>query len=343
MRTTLTALLLCCVAVTPWLPAQQQALEIATLKAKGEVHCVAFSGDGKTLAFGGRGGTINVWDVVSRKEKAIVKDIAASVNAIVLSNDGNLIASRGDNRFIRIWNINAGVGKDTLLGSGTETNVLSLALTGDDTLLASGSGGFTWEADPAVRLLDVITGKERMSLNAGVEAGNNDGEFVVIAVKFSPNGTVLGAAFANGVVQLWDIATGKRLGSLEHSKIGEVAGGVYDLAISPDGRVLASAGQNSTIKLWELATRKERATLNGHDGSVWSVAFSPDGSVFASGSYDRTVKIWDSLTCKERATLEGHSDTVRAVAFSPAGKLLASGSRDGTVKLWDVSALTRAR
>jgi WD40 repeat protein len=40
-------------------------------------------------------------------------------------------------------------------------------------------------------------------------------------------------------------------------------------------------------------TGKERARLDGHEGTVTSLAFAPNGKTIASGSVDGTELIWD--------------------------------------------------
>ena len=138
----------------------------------------------------------------------------------------------------------------------------------------------------------------------------------------------------DGMVKLWDSATGKELFTLKRKDEG-----VNSVAFSPDGRLLAS-GEEHTVKIWDSVTGKELFSLTGHTARnsrlpSRSVAFSPDSQRLASGSDDHTVKIWDSVTGKELFALKAHVSVVWSVAFSPDGERLASGSWDETVKIWD--------
>lgn len=85
-----------------------------------------------------------------------------------------------------------------------------------------------------------------------------------------------------------------------------------------------------------LTTQKERAVLQGHQGSVQSLSFSSDGRTLATGSLDETVKLWDAATGKEKATLHGHRSGISAVAFGPDDRTLASAGIDDAVRLWDL-------
>ncbi|MDE3258590.1 MAG: hypothetical protein OYM47_12205 [Gemmatimonadota bacterium] len=164
----------------------------------------------------------------------------------------------------------------------------------------------------------------------------------VNSVAFAPDG-ILAAGVDNGRVQLWEVETGERIGTLRHADWG----GVTSVMFSPDGSGLASGSWDQVIKLWDLETRREIATWQvpreDDNGLSLSVVYSPDGTTLASGFLDGTVRLWDVSTQMEIATLEGHTDWVASVSFSPDGSLLASaggGWDDRTVRLWDMATQT---
>ena len=76
-----------------------------------------------------------------------------------------------------------------------------------------------------------------------------------MSVAFSPNGKILASAGYDKSIKLWDVATGKKLATLQGIEA------VWSVAFSPDGKTLASAGGSISnapgeLKLWYVATDK---------------------------------------------------------------------------------------
>ena len=154
----------------------------------------------------------------------------------------------------------------------------------------------------------------------------------------------------NGMIQLWDVATRKKLSTLR----GHVDFPLQPLdkpvrlkhpfsrlilavAFSPDGTRLASGGVDNTVRLSDLTGDRDSMTLQKHTGPTNVLAFSPDGKMLASGSTDKTVQLWDATTGEPLKTLTGHINGITGLAFSPDGNTLVSGSTDGTIRFWQTA------
>src|SRR5262249_24341580 len=80
----------------------QERLSIKGLKPY-EVHCVAFSPDGKLLAGAGDDETIKWWDVRSERVVAALRGHVDAVTCLAFSPDGKTLASASEDRTVKVW------------------------------------------------------------------------------------------------------------------------------------------------------------------------------------------------------------------------------------------------
>ena len=71
---------------------------------------------------------------------------------------------------------------------------------------------------------------------------------MIFTVALSPDGKILAAGgFGDEAVELWDVATGKKLARLTGHK-----GPVLSMRFSRDAAILASLSADCTVLLWDL-------------------------------------------------------------------------------------------
>lgn len=115
----------------------------------------------------------------------------------------------------------------------------------------------------------------------------------MFALAFSPDGRVLAAAGADGVVYLIDTRTWKVARRLTgHPEL------IVALAFSPDGRRLASGGFSglpgkhpAQVLLWDVAAGQKLRAVATPD-AVWSLAFSRDGALLAHVTGEKYVALY---------------------------------------------------
>ncbi|MFI6497814.1 AAA family ATPase [Nonomuraea typhae] len=326
------------------------------------VNTVAFSPDGRILASGALDGTIQLWDVVSRRQTGIpLSGHTDRVLSMAFSPDGRTLLSGSEDFTMRLWN----VATRKPIGAplrGYTGSVDSVAFSPDGRNLAGSGGGkarlwdrttrqptgaflpvndYVWSVAFSPDGRTLATGEDgkvqlwHVATHKPIGAPLTGHADTVHALTFSPDGRSLASGSGDGTLRLWHIAA-HRPAAIPLTARGDQ---VNTVAFSPDGRTLASGGDDDAVRLWNVATRKPSGIpLTGHINRVSSVAFGPDGRILASTD-DEAVRLWDVASHRAIGSpLTGHTGAVYSVAFSPDGRTLASGRDDYTVWLWDVAA-----
>ncbi len=195
-------------------------------------------------------------------------------------------------------------------------NKPSFTSDGRFAVLGNGNGAQLWDLDKN-RLVRTFVGLT--SINS--------------AAALSPNGLQV-AAGAGKVLNVWDIATGQTIATLDL-----LMSTVNSIVFSKDGTRLiyvgSTVGKQPNLVITEIASGKIVKSLFS-DTDAEALDISPDGGLIASGDLHGVVRILDRTGRSIRSLAHGHR--VKDLAFSPDGKLLATGGDDGAAKLWDVAS-----
>jgi WD40 repeat protein/serine/threonine protein kinase len=293
-----------------------------------DVRAVAVTKDGRTLAGGGYGGRLRLWDLAGAvpAETALFDAHSRIITAIRFSPDAKQLASGASDGSLRLWDL-AAKPKESAPIPGFNQSVTGLAFTADGKVLAAGGAEFP----ASLRLYDLVSGKASLR-DPPLVRGDP-----VNLMAMDGRGHALVAAGRDQTVRVWDITATPAAVRGEFRLARRIASA---LAVSTDGHTAAVGTNAGTIKLADLSAGEPRdrgeLTLPQAHGSVHALAFAPAGDVFAASYSDRLV-IWDLATLRVLRDWEmpgGAAD----LCFGPDGRHLIIANGNGTIYVLRLAA-----
>jgi WD40 repeat protein/uncharacterized caspase-like protein len=268
----------------------------------------------------------------TRPEAVLQTGHSRAVQVTVFNPKGQWLASGSKDNTIKIWDLNTGNVLRTLYGHTSDIN--SLAVSPDGTILASGSGRVYEERDAkyfyvggqvgggqedtSVRIWDVATGRELRILSGHV--------LPVTSLAFSPDSRTVVSA-SSDVIKVWEVASGKELKSIN------VSSTKYE---TPTFRkVLTLGAASKEFKEYD----QMRTRLLKFKNSTTQIAMDARGQFVAAGVPGKSFTIFDVEQGRELRNLEfkATADFGNSIAFSPDGQLLAYATSGEAVRLEDVA------
>ena len=179
---------------------------------------------------------------------------------------------------------------------------------------------------------------ENIMNNMDLNNGNNNDKYVSSLI-WAQNGEQLVVGNSQGVVELWDVNTKKRISSFSgHSlRVGVVS--IFD-------NVLSSGSKDWLILSRDIRVKDSPNNIivehRKHTQEVCGLKWSFDGTQLASGGNDNNLILWSLHSPKPLMVSQNHTAAVKAIAWSPhQHNLLASGggTADRTIRFWNTSNL----
>ncbi len=221
-----------------------------------EVLSVAFSKDGTRIVTASIDGTARVWDAVNGRVLLTFTGHEAPVYSAQFNPDGTRIATTGEDVAVRVWDSTSG--QEFYKLSDFVRVVWSTSFSPDGKILATNGG-----EDP--KLWDAETGKQ-LFLLPGFRSSSNQ------APVFTPDGKYVAVAGQDGMVSIWDTATGEQYMTFP---TGSPVDGQIEFSpgcIAPPGApyswcgvYLVTGNRDESVRLWDVtpAGNREVMTLPG--------------------------------------------------------------------------------
>ena len=295
----------------PYLPKEyaQVYTHLATFKEHSgrkrteAINTIAFSPDGQMLATG-IAQEVHLWDVNTGKHLSTFKGHTGPVHVVAFSPDGKTLASVSRDR---------------------ERSSFHPTILWDPSVPMQKIAHYQM-APYTIQLWDIQTDNSRLTFTVSISP--------LTALEFSPDSTKLLIASQDGVIHVYDSATGRSelysFGLFAHdpvlNRIGTIA-----YAASPSDKIITrwiwkvngfmprripekEVYPHFSVKQWFTHFRfvgEPAIGLNTNTGKehslfflipdtyrVSALAFSPDGKTFVSGGYDREIRLCDIADAK---------------------------------------------
>jgi len=296
---------------------------------QGEVNCVQFSPDDRTLVTAGDDGTLCWWQSASgRRVRCVQAHPGELAFWSLFSPDGRCIITCGTDRAVRVWE--AATGRQ--IGQMEHADgVEAIALSPDGRWLV------TAPRDLDLMVWDVRERKEAMRVFL-YEGGRPT------AVAFAPDGHHVACGTIDGGVVVADVETRQRVAAWR------IVDRVQALAFDPAGKELAISDRNGNIHIWDLgegydAEPRLVRSWPAHRGRVYSIQFHNSKRMIVSAGEDGAVRLWSGWNasnrrriCVEASEPGGPAGAaVQSIAAVPGSRLVFAATWDGPPALWDVA------
>ncbi|SJX61232.1 related to DIP2-Dom34p-interacting protein [Sporisorium reilianum f. sp. reilianum] len=222
---------------------------------------------------------------------------------------------------------------------GHRSDIRAVALSSDDTLLASACGA------GQLKIWNVKTGRCVRTLPCGY----------ALSVAWLPGDQHVLVGCKDGTLRSFDVRAGTAVETLDAHQ-----GPLWSVAVQPDGLGCVSASADKEVKFWEfeMQTPEDDSDSDSDDDDAGAKAqgppqlalvhvrtlkmtddvlcarFSPNGKLLALSLLDNTVKVFFADTLKFFLSLYGHKLPVLSLDISGDSKLCVTVSADKNVKLW---------
>jgi WD40 repeat protein len=199
---------------------------LRTLALPDSVNAVAFSVDGRTLAFGGGGGALRLLDLAGDGGLSELDGHTGEITSLAFG--GETLASGGRDHTVRLWR--EGQAWASVPVGGV---VRDLAASPDGRMLAAAC------RDGTVSLIDFSSG----AVVRAWAAHENGAD----CAAFSPDGALLVTGGRDGAIKLWNLAD---LSEQPAAAFDAHRKPVLTAALHPGGALIVSGGGDNQVQLW---------------------------------------------------------------------------------------------
>jgi WD40 repeat protein len=335
------------------------------------VSQAASSPDGKIAVTAGWDDTIRSWDTSSGRELLKI-DLPGHVSGLVISPDGRTVLAPVQEDRLRTWDLASG-GETTpadlpariKIGGLTYRGALTFTPDGKRLIVASGPqiSVLDWPGMNRVLALEIPKPVKEPGENACASLTvSPDGRWLVTSAMrywFREEKGLRYSYAADGVVDVWDLATGKLVRRLAESEATFTSvtftADCRLILVGTVGTIPAEEGRpaeefkGEVCLLDPIAARWVRSftqpppTPGAKIRHTGVTQLSPDGRTLYVSYNTGEIFAFEVATGRRRRALSGQGGFVLAMAMTPDGRRLISGGHDRAALVWDVTLAGAAK
>lgn len=299
--------------------------QLKTVIQKGHeavVKTARFTLDGKYLLSGSRDKTIKMWETSTRREVKSFKGHLSTINDLEISNNGKLFITSSADRTAKVWDIKSG---ELLFSTPADRDYMTtVAFSADDKLIATGGYepkvkiwdykknelikeidsdpdrglgyGINLDFSPDGKLLAIGEDNKKLSVystitwdtvyTVKIEGGSCGGCATFTA--FTHDSRYVVRATNNGIVAIYDAATGKR-----KIKISDKVEDIRAVSFNKDDSRLMAATEK-VIYQWDMKDGSLYMDFYPDVKEVNDASYSPDGSQIVVSGNDNKATLWSA-------------------------------------------------
>jgi WD40 repeat protein len=286
---------------------------------------ISYSADGRTVVSLSDDGKVRFWDVSRRVQSGRVMRVPGPYGFAF--SGGHLLAITVKHRVV-VWNLATRTQMQPAPPPANAEFGADVAFNHNGTLLAITDRHHVFVWDVARR---------RVTATFFVAGGPSN-------PAFSPDDRELALLRGAGAIEVWNIATGKRVRVIAHTEALCDACGTSGLSFSPDGRRIIAVGAElgAGVAVYDAQHKRPQLARLGPGGAA---ALSPDGTVALADYVSPTpggargqlrLALYDVQTGNVLGDPIpfGGPFAVKTVAMAPDGRTFAAASGD-RLQIWD--------
>ena len=309
----------------------------------------ALSHHNNNIAAGSVSGDINILNLTTGSQSAVLSGHKKPVRSVVFSPNGTSLVSGSYDKTVKHWDIQTGGVIKTFFGHTGA--VFSVSVSVGWTIIASGS------SDRTIHLWNIQTGEcyhtiQQQGMVSHVSFSPKDPQHLISISgdkvwQWGVNGNQIRPPFKSSCVAFSSdgaqFVSYYKKTTIHDSSSGaivtefQIAEYATQCCFSPDNRLVAVATGN-TAHCWDITTSEPQLveTFIGHTKKITSIIFSSSATLI-SASEDGSIKFWQIGTVIDLKPIHLPSTPIKSVTLLSKEDVAITCDLDGVIKAWEIS------